>query len=182
MATAFTHGFVALTLAPLAPKAVPRPALVVVLVLLAVIPDLDVIAFGFGIPYAHPLGHRGFTHSLLFAAVAGVVVTSLFGRYLRSTQDWLTLILLCFSVTLSHGLLDAFTNAGLGVGFFIPFDDSRYFFPWRPIQTSPIGIAAFFNGAAGKILLNELLWVWIPIAVAAILGYGLVHLTRGRSP
>ena len=35
------------------------------------VPDLDVIAFTLGIPYAHPLGHRGFLHSLLFALLLG---------------------------------------------------------------------------------------------------------------
>ena len=38
---------------------------------LAMAPDLDVWAFYLGIDYAAPLGHRGFTHSLLFALGLG---------------------------------------------------------------------------------------------------------------
>src|SRR5258708_20089423 len=37
--------------------------------LCSVIPDLDVIGFRFGIRYTDFWGHRGFTHSLLFAAL-----------------------------------------------------------------------------------------------------------------
>ena len=38
----------------------------------AVLPDLDVIGFKLGIRYADLLGHRGFSHSLLFALLMGL--------------------------------------------------------------------------------------------------------------
>ena len=38
----------------------------------------------------------------------------------------------------SHGVLDALTDGGPGVAFLAPFDDTRYFFPWRPIRVSPL--------------------------------------------
>jgi hypothetical protein len=44
---------------------------------LAMAPDLDVWAFRLGIPYQAPLGHRGFTHSLAFALVAGATAALL---------------------------------------------------------------------------------------------------------
>jgi inner membrane protein len=74
-----------------------------------------------------------------------------------------------FAVTASHGLLDAFTNGGLGVAFFAPFDDSRYFFPWRPLEVSPLGMA-FFSSWGLQTALSELQWVWLPTAllVAAV--------------
>jgi len=37
------------------------------------------------------------------------------------------------------------TKGGLGVAFFSPFDNSRYFLPWRPIRVSPIAIHRFFS-------------------------------------
>jgi inner membrane protein len=44
-------------------------------------------------------------------------------------------IALCIAVaTASHGILDAFTNGGLGVAFFAPFDKTRYFFPVTPMK------------------------------------------------
>jgi len=55
-----------------------------------------------------------------------------------------------FLATASHGLLDALTDGGLGVAFFAPFDNHRYFLPWRPIHVSPIGAGRFFTIAALK--------------------------------
>ena len=48
-----------------------------------------------------------------------------------------------FASTLSHGLVDMLTNGGLGVALLAPFDNGRYFFPFRPIEVSPLGIANF---------------------------------------
>ena len=42
----------------------------------AILPDADVVAFAFGIPYGAMLGHRGLTHSLTFAAALGAVVAA----------------------------------------------------------------------------------------------------------
>ena len=56
---------------------------------------------------------------------------------------WLSL----FMATASHGVLDAMTDGGSGVAFLAPFDDTRYFLPWRPIPVSPIGVSRFFSGA-----------------------------------
>jgi inner membrane protein len=78
---------------------------------------------------------------------------------------WLKLAILFAITTASHGFLDAFTDAGYGIGFFIPFDNSRYFFPWRPLKTSPIGITSFFNGNALAIMKNEIIWVWLPVLI-----------------
>ena len=72
-----------------------------------------------------------------------------------------------FLTTASHGLLDAMTNGGLGVAFFSPFDNSRYFLPWRPIVVSPISVLRFFNPRAQAILLSELIWIWIPAGLLA---------------
>ena len=67
-------------------------------------------------------------------------------------------------VTVSHGVLDAMTDGGLGVAFFSPFDTARYFFPWRPINVSPIGVGQFFNGQGAVVLASEAIYVWLPLA------------------
>jgi inner membrane protein len=41
---------------------------------------LDVITFAFGIPHEHFWGHRGFSHSLVFALIWAAVVVALFFR------------------------------------------------------------------------------------------------------
>jgi len=135
---------------------------------LAVAPDLDVIGFRFGVKYADLLGHRGLTHSLLAAAVVSAVVVMLFYRSgagaLRAKQVWLFLFL-CMA---SHGALDALTKGGLGVAFFAPFSDKRYFFPDRPLAVSPLSIKQFLTSRGLAILVNEMRWVWAPsIGLAA---------------
>lgn len=139
-----------------------------------VIPDLDVIAFKYGIPYQHPLGHRGFSHSILFALIWASLLTLLFFR--KQVSRVLIFLILLVS-TISHGLLDAMTNAGLGVGFFIPFDNTRYFFPFRPIETSPIKVERFFV-QANKILTNEAYWIGIPCVLLIIASYSFICLRK----
>ncbi len=164
MPTVITHAIVGGSLTLFKHPDVSTPRLLCVLAVLPVLPDLDVIAFSFGIPYSHPLGHRGFTHSLPFALIMALLTQRLlFAQLARFTKAWWSLVALTFAATASHGVLDAFTDAGLGVGFFIPFDDSRYFAPWRPIATSPLSISAFFNGPALRILSNELFWIGLPL-------------------
>jgi inner membrane protein len=65
------------------------------------------------------------------------------------------------------------TDGGLGVAFFAPFDDTRYFFPFRPIKVSPIGLS-FFSARGLDVIWSELLLVCIPAATIA----GAVFLCR----
>jgi inner membrane protein len=138
---------------------------------LAALPDLDVIAFRLGIPYTSPLGHRGFTHSLLFALMLSLPVAAL--TYRRFGMRFGDLLGFFFVVTASHGLLDACTNGGEGIAFFWPFDDTRYFLPWRPIQVSHIGLSFFTTGHGWQTFQSELLWVWLPtcVIVAAVMAW-----------
>src|SRR5277367_756530 len=178
MASVFSHAVAALGIGacfyrPEIPKRVW-----VVGAICSVIPDADVIGFHFGVRYGDFWGHRGFTHSLLFAAIlASVVALLLFQRGLPGMSR-LTLWLYFFLATASHGLLDAMTDGGLGVAFFAPFDNHRYFLPWRPIRVSPIGIGQFFTHRGFAVLQSELLWIWLPAALLI----GVALLLRGRGP
>ncbi len=148
----------------LAPREIPRVKLAVTLAVLSAAPDLDVIGFRYGIAYGDVLGHRGFTHSIAFALIAGLITPSLVFRGVPSrSRSWWWIVSLAFCATASHGVLDAFTDAGLGVGFLIPLDNTRYFAPWRPLATSPLSISAFFDGPALRILGNEFVWVGLPL-------------------
>jgi inner membrane protein len=130
------------------------------------LPDLDVLGFFVGIPYGHMWGHRGLTHSLVFAILVGVVIAPLVSPSgsVGTHSYWLSALYFSL-VTLSHGILDALTDGGLGVAFFAPFDTTRYFFPWRPISVSPIGIAQFFSEYGLGVVLSELLWIGIPVGL-----------------
>lgn len=183
MPTVLTHALAAGALLAVAPPETPKARLAVSMGLLAVVPDLDVLGYYAGIPYGDPLGHRGFTHSIPFALLAGSAVAWLAFRSLDvfSRPWWRTLGLLVVAAA-SHGFLDAFTDAGLGIGFFIPLDNGRYFFPWRPLATSPLSVSAFLDGPALRILANELKWVGLPIAGALGVLYSLRTIRRSRAP
>ena len=134
----------------------------------SVIPDLDVIGFRFGIHYGDFWGHRGFTHSLLFAAlIAGVAAVAMHRPFTETRR--IRLFLSLFVATASHGFLDALTDGGLGVAFFLPFDNQRYFLPWRPIRVSPIGASRFFTSRGMAVLQSELLWIWLPTMLLVLL-------------
>lgn len=169
MASAFSHAVAALSIGacfyrPQIPKRVWIAG-----VMCAVAPDLDVIGFRFGIRYGDFWGHRGFTHSLVFAAVLSGVVALVAFRRGVSRIARLPLFAYLFLATASHGVLDAMTNGGLGVAFFSPFDNRRYFLPWRPILVSPIAITRFFSARGYAILRSELLWIWLPAILFAAL-------------
>jgi inner membrane protein len=173
--TIFTHPAVPLGLSPWF-RRLPRSVIVLASVASA-IPDIDVLAFRFGIPYESPLGHRGVTHSLPFAFVLAAILA----LAVRPALSRPKLFLYFFLAIASHGLLDAMTNGGKGVGFFIPFSTKRYFLPWRPIRVSPIG-ATHFAAHAGAVLRSEVLWVWLPFAVIALSGILLRVVSRSRRP
>ena len=171
MASVFTHAFVALSLGS---AILPRGAAARVWFIgaaCAVIPDLDVIGFWWGIPYEHVLGHRGLTHSLAFAAIlSGLLIAIGFrDRVWRTVRSRVWLYL--FLATASHGFLDALTHGGLGIAFFAPFDDTRYLFPFRPIPAAPLSIAGFFTAEGLRILGSEVVWIWIPATVFIAIGW-----------
>ena len=161
-----THAVVAAALVPVCSvQRMPR-RLWAVGVTAAVIPDMDVLGFHFGVAYGDLLGHRGITHSLLFAlmlASLGVLALRAALPAEQRCRAWIFLLL----ATASHGVLDACTNGGLGVAFWAPFNATRYFFPVRPIEVSPIGLRRFLDGQAWPVLRSEFLWVWLPAAALA---------------
>jgi inner membrane protein len=155
MATLVTHAVVGAALAALAPAGMSRSRAAFALAVAALVPDLDVIGFRLGVPYVHPLGHRGFSHSLLFAALLSAAIAR-FG--FAASHRW-RLFFVVFAATASHGILDAFTDGGLGIGFLIPFSNQRFFAPWRPLPVPPIGI----DGSVPGIVAVEILYVWLPV-------------------
>jgi len=135
----------------------------------AVLPDIDSVAFYYGFKSAGAFGHRGFTHSLLFAAIAGVAVVMLAFRSVPLwSKKWWGLAAFFSAITAFHGILDAMTDKGYGVGFFVPFDNARYFLPWRLIPASPMRISKFFSYAGVEIVAGEMLWIWLPLAALTI--------------
>jgi len=141
-----------------------RPAVTAVAAFCAVAPDLDVLAFRFGVPYEAPLGHRGFSHSLVFAALSGLAATFAMRMIFRGDprSAFVPTFALLTLATASHGVFDALTDGGLGVAFFSPFDNTRHFLPWRPIAVSPLALARFFSERGLAVIASEAVWIGAP--------------------
>jgi inner membrane protein len=154
--------------------ALPRPRVPVSVTLActlsAILPDADVIAFRLGVGYSDLVGHRGLTHSIAFAAVWALFVQLVVFRSGVPGVGGGLLWALLFLSTASHGLLDAATNGGLGIAFFSPFSNARYFWPWRPIEVSPIGLGSLL-ASGGEFLLSEVVWIWAPCAAILIVAH-----------
>jgi len=178
MPTVFTHALVGLGVAEvLAPR--PMPAgYYGVAALLSAAPDADVLAFYLGVPYGSRFGHRGLSHSLLCAAAAGALAATLTASWLGAS--WWFLAAVFAAITAVHGLLDGITNGGMGVAYFAPFDNTRYFLPWRPVQVSPIG-RGFFSAWGLRALLSEVVWLWLPTGLLVVLSL-LGRLAAGHGP
>ena len=162
MASAFTHAFAAFAIGKSTLKKYSTKIAVLGMIC-AIFHDVDVLSFHYGIPYGSFWGHRGFIHSILFALLFSLIITSLFFRSEKTfSKTWFTLLTFFFIATVSHGVLDALTNGGLGVAFFSPFDNTRYFFPWHPVQVSPVNVHSFFSEWGIRVLKSEIVYIWIP--------------------
>jgi inner membrane protein len=168
MASEFSHAVAALGIGACFYRTGIPKRVWVIGVFSSVVPDLDVIGFRFGVHYGDFWGHRGFTHSILFAALLANFVALLAFRESVPDLGRFALWSYFFLAATSHGLLDAMTDGGLGVAFFSPFDIHRYFLPWTPIRVSPIGVGRFFNRRGLEVVQSELLWIWLPAALLLV--------------
>lgn len=166
MPTIITHAAVPLCLgAGLGLRIIP-PRLLLTGVILAMLPDADVLSFKFGIAYGNVFGHRGFTHSLLFAFIVPLLCVLVAQRWFRVglVRSWLFLTV----SLLSHSLLDSITTGGKGVGWLWPWLDERFFAPWQVIKVAPFALAQYTTPYGHQVIISELQWVWLPGAVLTL--------------
>jgi len=142
----------------------------------SVVPDLDVIGMHMGMHYPSVFGHRGITHSLLFALAMGLLAALSYAWFETTRPKAFAFI---FASTASHGLLDMMTNGGSGIPLWWPLSNDRFTLPWRVIEVSPLSLEPFLN-SAGLILRSELFWVWLPSVVFGVVLYGLRMQTRNK--
>jgi inner membrane protein len=169
MATAFAHAFVAVA----AGKACFRERRSAKFWFTAVVcsagPDLDIGLHAYGVAYEDLWGHRGMTHSLFFAAVLSIAIVS-FGFRREApflSRTWVGYTAFFALLTASHGFIDAFTDGGLGIAFFSPFESCRYFMPWTPLPVPHFGVASLFTGYGLRVLTTEIVLVWLPAGLVA---------------
>lgn len=133
----------------------------------ALAPDLDILGGRFGVGLDSMLGHRGITHSFFFALLLSGLIVLLAFRQPVSGISRRALFFYFFAVTASHAILDALVDGDWGVAFFAPFSSTRFFLPWRPIHSSPVGMN-FFSPTGASVILNEMVWVWLPSLVVSL--------------
>ena len=133
----------------------------------AIIPDADVIGYSFGVQRGGMFAHRGFTHSIVFAIIFGAFVAVIARRFLKINVSLLKLTVYFALATFTHPLLDMLTDGGSGVALLAPFSNQRFFFPWRPVEVSPIGLR-FFSERGIDVILSEIIWIWIPAIILLI--------------
>lgn len=173
MASAFGHIASVIGFKKLFPDSVLGTKALLLGAISASIPDLDVIAYSFGIYPPDILGHRGLTHSVLFAVIWTLLMIGVFHQ--KDRKHFLLLGFYYFVCTMSHGVIDTFTTGGDGIALLYPFTEERYFSPYRMIRVSPIGIEAFFSNWGLRVLASEFRYIGIP----SMLLYGLgVFLNR----
>ena len=157
MATPFSHAIVAIATG----SALKAPARTRVwAAALSVLPDIDVVWLPLTSDSSF-FGHRMFTHSLMFAGLISVLAVRLIGA-LGQDSGFKHLGLYLFLAIASHGFLDGFTDAGVGVGLFVPFSYARYFFPFRPLHIVVMPPRTPFRLDAFQFTSSELLWLWLP--------------------
>lgn len=166
MPTIFTHAAVPLAFGLGIGRGKISGRLLAVGIAASIVPDLDVIAFRFNVAYADTFGHRGASHSLLFALIIGLLAAG-FAKHLKSTRR-MTFLFAAMSVA-SHGLLDTFTNGGKGVALWWPFSGERLFSPWQVIEVSPLSLRRMFSERGLEVIQSELIWVWLPAALICTL-------------
>ena len=170
MPSVFTHSLVGVVASRMLARSVPK-RFWVLSVLLPALPDIDVIGFLFGFSGDDILGHRGITHSILFAAIVGILaVTTFFRKSGLTRKAMLLLTAYFFLITASHGFLDAFNDTRIGVAFWAPFENGRYLFPFNPIVPSSVLLTDSSSFGVSLIvekiytlMRSEILWVWVPL-------------------
>jgi inner membrane protein len=139
-------------------------------IICAIFPDFDVFLYVFAIPYGNMFEHRGFLHSIIFVWIlAFIIVVVGFREIKHFSKEWWLFAAYFFIIGLSHIILDSMTSGGLGVGFFMPFDSTRYFLPYNPIRVSPYHLLRFFGSEWKRILISELFWIWLPSVLSLII-------------
>ncbi len=176
MPTVITHALLPLAAGLIVGPARVPPRVIAAGMMLAMLPDADVIGFRLGVEYGDTWGHRGAGHSFVAAAVVGPLVALL----LRPSRfAWVAAFLVCAMA--SHGLLDTATNGGLGAALFWPFADVRIHAPFTPIAVSPIGLSNFLSARGMAVLASEARWVWLPCFLCIGAAFAIRRLTSSSA-
>ena len=155
MPSSISHALAGLTVGAWSRPSAPSRRVYVFAAVCAAVPDLDVISWAFHTPNSSLWSHRAFTHSLLFAVIAGAGATWIGFRGVAWEGRRMRIGVVLALATATHGLLDACTSYSFGVELFAPFTKHRYRFPIPPFGTP-------MRTVAGQ-LAQELCFVILPL-------------------
>ena len=131
----------------------------------AAAPDIDgLFKRLLAVPPDSIYSHRGATHSLFAALIAGLLAAALH-KSLRVPA--LTAGLAIGAAMASHGLLDMMADGGQAVAYWWPFSSLRLFADWRPIHSTPVHRAHLFHDVLVRLQL-ELTQLLIPMLATVI--------------
>ena len=157
-----------------APRELLRPFLIIGATC-AVLPDIDAIGrplYGVAGDLQTLGGHRGFTHSMTFAALLGVVVSSVTVVDPRWRGQRLRLGLFVAAVTALHGVLDLFRRIGASphpsssLALFISGIRDVSASDQRAVQRT-----LSLLSAAGRSHARDMARAWYPVAAQATRGH-----------
>ncbi|HEL7749788.1 hypothetical protein DI041_14515 [Stenotrophomonas maltophilia] len=204
MPSIITHAAVPLALWCAADRGRIPPRLLAAGVVAAMLPDADVLAFALHIPYADAFGHRGASHSLLFACALAILAALLLNlgsgrpwsapRSSGSRRPWSAVS--CqprLAPTKARPTVASTVQAAVfvfvcaashplldaltsgGLGVALAWPWSEHRF-FAPWR--PIRVSPFapqfFSARGLATLLSELRWVWLPLA-GAVVAWKLIH-------
>jgi inner membrane protein len=139
-------------------------ATLVVFAVLAMLPDADLLMLALGLPDHGAVGHRGASHSLMVAVVAGLIAALVARRI--GWPPLRTGIAATLAVA-SHGLLDTLGNGGRGIPLFWPLSNARFFAPWRLLPDAPRGLRLLSRHGLFEVALEFV--VFFPATVFAVI-------------
>src|SRR5262249_61635881 len=131
MASAFSHAIVALTMGKACQNRQIDWRALLLGVACSILPDVDVIGFRYGIQYGDVWGHRGLTHSLLFAVLLSAVLAVAWYRK-RPKAAMAGVGGYLFLCTASHGGLYSVVSGGVWGAGFSHFCTTMVFFRFLP--------------------------------------------------
>jgi inner membrane protein len=104
MPTIFSHAVFAASIGSTFQPAQKQVRFWVLTAICAMLPDADVLSFALGLRYESMFGHRGITHSILFAVAVGATVTVFFFSG-SQIPKWKLAVYFAL-VTVTHPFLD----------------------------------------------------------------------------
>ena len=144
MPTIFTHAAVPLLLGVAAGRQRISRRLLGAGAIAAMLPDADTLGFKLGIAYNSAFGHRGATHSAVFALATALVAMALW-KWLRTTP-WRAFAFVGLAA-LSHPLLDALTDGASGLRLHGHSTTNAFSFHGDPSKFPPSALASSARAA-----------------------------------